>query len=201
MFEFNSRRGSGRYDVASRRGVRPSPKRIQGFDLGIYRKTSTGSWSNVWLFLPSLEPRVYRLVDRAVALAIAIELEGEGTRYDKPKGARIEIVGKNETAIWGRFVATTCHTADDCYAMTLGTFSGAIDTTESGLKIGDPRFATPDGGTGDMLCDQPQDCEPKGECGEASCSSRQCYFQSTAVGCGAGMRCDATGPKWKCVPE
>ncbi len=177
---------SGEEDQVSGRGVRAFPDDISlsrydmGVDLG-------DGFFTVYLFVPSLDPSIYRDEDGGFA--------GHwiGSSYDtfdtSISGVMVEVAGRSDAAIWGRFVAKMCDDPDidDCFIFKAGRFSAAIDDAPSAYEFGFPPQGERDRAS--AVCETTSDCNVA-DCNVVTCDEYRCIGQPIQGACASDESCD-----------
>lgn len=146
------------------------------YDLGVY--TGIEGWVPVALYVPSLEPGLYRDRD-GVAASTGLTFTAEYSTWTSVttqwfSGMLIEIAGRSDGAVWGRFLAHMCldDSIKDCYNFEAGRFSAAIDDVPSSYEFGQPSDRLPPNALS-ALCEVPSDCN--------------------TLSCGPNWSCDTSG--------
>ncbi len=180
---------------ASARGARPIPDAAGAYDLGL-QSSDDPFFFPVALYLASLEPGIHRDDERfAIRSQLGSFFPLESTDRDGRFSATnygtgtIEIAGRTDAAVWGRFIGRVCSFTYEC-RYTLGTFAAALETTPSDLGYGTvPIDPPPDRVEVEYCFDDHPDCPAPTSCATFPCSRHRCQFTPDNTVCGADEYC------------
>ena len=160
------------YDLCEARGVRRmTPAEPPRWDLGLNYNPDSDDYL-LALFLPSLNPGLYTPLEGAGASQYFINTYG--SEYNEG-GAMVEIVGRNEEAIWGRFVARLCGILreEGCREVMIGRFASLIESVPSRSEFSQP----PVGGR--ATCETEADCRSPEGCAAEQCLGNDCVVDDS----------------------
>lgn len=175
---------AGNDDVHGPRGARPLPEGVflARYDMGI---RFDGGLVSLALFLPSLEPGVYRGADGAGA---SRNMLSPYQSWRRSSGVLIEVAGRSDTAVWGRFVTRMCDPADYCYSLEEGRFSAALDAETSAVDLDHPPQHEIEREL--MVCEISSDCDAIADCVLPRCEGFSCTGVVIEDACSSDESCD-----------
>ncbi|HKA89737.1 MAG TPA: hypothetical protein VKE22_18875 [Haliangiales bacterium] len=186
-------------DYSADRGVRPlHDGSFTGFDLGLHEAPAIP----IAIFLPRLDPGVYRRADGAEIWSGDIAGIQEFYTGVWCGSLRLEIDGRANGVIWGRFISDGYDAANLTLShITQGLFAAKIETIPSTGDVGtpwnDPMPSPPECSAPYDMCSVVPECPAKPACVDVACGDMYSgivhgYCENTAVDarCPAQERCD-----------